>query len=152
MISSRKAEALAEAAASIDGDVTWFAANAGDRDEAAACVSATVERLGALDILVNNAATSPYFGPLMGLDVPRAAKTVQVNQDAVLVWTQLAWKRGHGTQWGERDQHGIDRRARGRALDRLVQRHQGSRHPPHPPPRLRARPRWSGSTPSLRGS
>jgi NAD(P)-dependent dehydrogenase (short-subunit alcohol dehydrogenase family) len=91
MISSRKAEALAEAAASIEGDVTWFVANAGDRDEAAACVSATVERLGALDILVNNAATSPYFGPLMGLDGPRAAKTVQVNQEAVLVWTQLAW-------------------------------------------------------------
>jgi NAD(P)-dependent dehydrogenase (short-subunit alcohol dehydrogenase family) len=91
MISSRKPEALAEAAASIEGDVTWFAANAGDREGAAACVDATVERLGGLDILVNNAGTSPYFGPLVGLDGPRAAKTVQVNQDAVLVWTQLAW-------------------------------------------------------------
>jgi NAD(P)-dependent dehydrogenase (short-subunit alcohol dehydrogenase family) len=92
MISSRKAEALEEAADSMEGDVVWFAANAGDRDEAAACVNAAVERLGGLDILVNNAATSPYFGPLMDLDGPRAAKTVQVNQEAVLVWTQLAWR------------------------------------------------------------
>ncbi len=92
MISSRKADALEEAAASIDGDVAWFVANAGDRDAAAGCVQATVERLGGLDILVNNAATSPYFGPLMGLDEGRAAKTVQVNLDAVLVWTQLAWR------------------------------------------------------------
>jgi NAD(P)-dependent dehydrogenase (short-subunit alcohol dehydrogenase family) len=55
-------------------------------------VRACAERLGGLDILVNNAGTSPYFGPLMGLDEARAAKTVQVNQDAVLVWTRLAWE------------------------------------------------------------
>jgi len=52
----------------------------------------TIERLGSLDILVNNAGTNPYFGPLMQLDEPRAAKTMQVNLDAVLVWTQLAWR------------------------------------------------------------
>ncbi len=92
MISSRKAEALAEAAGSIEGDVSWFAANVGDTDAAAACVQATLERLGGLDVLVNNAGTSPHFGGLMDLDAPRAAKTVQVNQDAVLVWTQLAWR------------------------------------------------------------
>jgi NAD(P)-dependent dehydrogenase (short-subunit alcohol dehydrogenase family) len=92
MISSRKADALAEAADSIEGEVTWFAANAGDSAGAAECVKACVERLGGLDILVNNAGTNPYFGPLMGLDEPRAQKTVQVNQDAVVVWTQLAWK------------------------------------------------------------
>ncbi|MGA3353179.1 MAG: SDR family oxidoreductase [Acidimicrobiales bacterium] len=92
MISSRKPDALAEAAASIEGEVSWFATNVGDRDGAAACVRACAERLGGLDILVNNAGTSPYFGPLMGLDEARAAKTVQVNQDAVLVWTRLAWE------------------------------------------------------------
>lgn len=92
MITSRKAESLEEAAASIEGEVAWFAANVGDPQAAAACVQATVERLGGLDVLVNNAGTSPYFGGLMDLDQSRADKTVQVNQDAVLVWTQLAWK------------------------------------------------------------
>jgi NAD(P)-dependent dehydrogenase (short-subunit alcohol dehydrogenase family) len=92
MISSRKADDLAKAAADMDGEVAWFAANAGDPDAAEACVAATVERFGAVDILVNNAATNPYMGPLMGLDVSRADKTVQVNQRAVLTWTQCAWR------------------------------------------------------------
>jgi NAD(P)-dependent dehydrogenase (short-subunit alcohol dehydrogenase family) len=92
MISSRKADALELAAKEMDGEVEWFAANAGDADAARACVDATVERLGALDILVNNAATNPYMGPLMGIDQPRADKTVQVNQWGIVLWTQLAWE------------------------------------------------------------
>jgi NAD(P)-dependent dehydrogenase (short-subunit alcohol dehydrogenase family) len=92
MISSRKEDQLKEAAASMSGEVSWFAANAGDPEAAEACVAATVERLGGLDILVNNAATNPYMGPMIGIDVSRANKTVQVNQLGALVWTQWAWK------------------------------------------------------------
>ncbi|MGD0083633.1 MAG: SDR family oxidoreductase [Acidimicrobiales bacterium] len=99
MLTSRKAGALEVAAASIDGDIAWFAANAGEPDQAEACVAATMERFGSIDVLVNNAGTSPYFGPLIEIDLPRANKTVQVNQTAVLVWTQLAYEasmRAHG--------------------------------------------------------
>jgi NAD(P)-dependent dehydrogenase (short-subunit alcohol dehydrogenase family) len=92
MISSRKEDALAEAAASMKGEVAWHAANAGDPQAAASCVAATLDRFGALDILVNNAATNPYFGPMIDLDLGRADKTVQVNQRGVLVWSQEAWK------------------------------------------------------------
>jgi NAD(P)-dependent dehydrogenase (short-subunit alcohol dehydrogenase family) len=92
MISSRKPEALEAAAASMSGEVAWFAANVGDADAAAACVAATVERFGAVDILVNNAATNPYLGPLVDLDQARADKIVQVNQSAVLRWTQVAYR------------------------------------------------------------
>jgi NAD(P)-dependent dehydrogenase (short-subunit alcohol dehydrogenase family) len=92
MISSRKADALEAAAAEMKGEVAWFAANAGDPEATEACVNATVERFGAVDILVNNAATNPYMGPLMGLDVSRADKTTQVNQRAILTWTQCAWR------------------------------------------------------------
>src|SRR5664280_2426542 len=67
MLSSRKADALAEATSVIDGakgdragEVAWQVANAGDPEQASACVAATVERFGTLDILVNNAATNPY--------------------------------------------------------------------------------------------
>ena len=56
MLSSRKLEALEEAAATINGEVAVHAANAGDPDQASACVDATLERFGGLDILVNNAA------------------------------------------------------------------------------------------------
>ena len=95
MLVSRKADDLADAARSMDGlggQVAWQAANAGDPEAAEACVAATVERFGALDILVNNAATNPFFGRLVDIDRSRAEKTVQVNQLAVLTWTQCAWR------------------------------------------------------------
>jgi NAD(P)-dependent dehydrogenase (short-subunit alcohol dehydrogenase family) len=92
MLSSRKQEALEETAAGIDGDVAVFAANAGEPDQAQACVTATVERFGSVDILVNNAATNPYMGPALGIDLPRYDKTMQVNLRGPLVWTQAAWE------------------------------------------------------------
>jgi len=95
MLVSRKADALAEAAAAmsdLDGDVVWRAANAGDPEAAEQCVAATVERFGSLDILVNNAATNPFYGPLVDIDRSAAEKTVQVNQLAYLTWTQCAWR------------------------------------------------------------
>jgi NAD(P)-dependent dehydrogenase (short-subunit alcohol dehydrogenase family) len=95
MLVSRKADALADAAsamAGLDGEVAWRAANAGDPDAAEECVAATVERFGSLDILVNNAATNPFYGRLVDIDMAAAEKTVRVNQLAVLTWTQCAWR------------------------------------------------------------
>lgn len=92
MLSSRKADALDEASGAIDGDTATFAANAGDPGAAAACVAATVERFGSLDILVNNAATNPYFGPAVDIDLARYDKTWEVNVRGVHVWTQEAWR------------------------------------------------------------
>jgi NAD(P)-dependent dehydrogenase (short-subunit alcohol dehydrogenase family) len=48
-------------------------------------------RFGRLDVLVNNAATNPYMGDLLGIDLPRAEKTVRVNQYGMLAWTRCAW-------------------------------------------------------------
>ena len=99
MISSRKADVLEAAAATLDGDAAWFAANAGDPGDAAACVAATVERFGTVDILVNNAATNPYMGKTIDIDRPRLDKTISVNFAGPLMWTQLAWQaslREHG--------------------------------------------------------
>jgi NAD(P)-dependent dehydrogenase (short-subunit alcohol dehydrogenase family) len=103
MIVSRKADDLAQAASSmadLDGDVAWRAANAGEPEAAEACVAATVEQFGSVDILVNNAATNPYFGRLIDIDLARATKTVQVNQQAVLTWTQCAWRASMETGGG----------------------------------------------------
>ena len=77
------------------GPVDWRVANAGDPEQAEACVAATVERFGALDILVNNAATNPYYGPIIDIDTGRADKTVRVNQTGYLEWAQAAWRAGH---------------------------------------------------------
>jgi NAD(P)-dependent dehydrogenase (short-subunit alcohol dehydrogenase family) len=107
LLSSRKRDALDVAAEEIirgsavdrTGDVAVFAANAGDPDQAAACVAATMERFGRIDILVNNAATNPHFGPTLDIDVGKFDKTIAVNLRGPLVWTQqvvAASMREHG--------------------------------------------------------
>ncbi|MEM8745844.1 MAG: SDR family oxidoreductase [Actinomycetota bacterium] len=90
MINSRKQDALEAAAADMDGEVEVFACNAGDEDAGERGVTATLERFGRLDILVNNAATNPYFGATMEVDKPRYEKTFQVNLDAPVFWSQAA--------------------------------------------------------------
>jgi NAD(P)-dependent dehydrogenase (short-subunit alcohol dehydrogenase family) len=92
MLSSRKAEALDEAAASMTGDVATFAANAGEPEQIEACVAETVHRFGSVDILVNNAATNPYMGPSIDIDLGRYDKTFRVNLRGPLVWTQEVWR------------------------------------------------------------
>ncbi len=100
VLSSRKADALASAQEDIErelgdavaGRLAWTVANAGDPEQADACVAATVERFGSVDILVNNAAANPYYGPVIDIDGSRSAKTVQVNQEGPLFWTQAAWR------------------------------------------------------------
>jgi NAD(P)-dependent dehydrogenase (short-subunit alcohol dehydrogenase family) len=93
MLSSRKQADLEKAAADIDGETAVFAANAGDPEAAAACIDATIDQLGGLDILVNNAATNPYMGPAIDCELPAYDKTYQVNMRGPFVWTQLAWQK-----------------------------------------------------------
>ena len=92
MLNSRKQDALEAAAAEMTGEVDVFAANAGDDDAGQRAVLATIERFGGLDILVNNAATNPYYGPMMEVDKGRYDKTFQVNLDAPIFWTQAAYE------------------------------------------------------------
>ena len=100
MLSSRKITALEEAAASMPGETAVFAAHAGDPEAARACVAATIERFGGLDILVNNAATNPYYGRVIDIDLPSFDKTVEVNLRGPLVWTQEAWRQAMSERGG----------------------------------------------------
>ena len=109
MISSRKEAALVETAAAIesrfgdsvgDAQVAVFEANAGNPEAAEACVSATIERFGRLDILVNNAATNPYMGKMIEIDLPRLDKTYDVNLRGAFVWAQQAWKQSMAEHGG----------------------------------------------------
>jgi len=92
MIVSRKADACEEAAAEIGHGCEWEAGNTGSPEDAARVIGACIERLGGVDILVNNAATNPYAGPTIDVDLGRWEKTIQVNLTGPLVWTQHAWR------------------------------------------------------------
>ena len=97
MISSRKQEGLDAAADGIreqvpGAHVETFAANAGEPDQAEACVEAAVTRLGGIDVLVNNAGTNPVMGRTIDADLGAWDKTFRVNVRGALVWTQHAWR------------------------------------------------------------
>jgi NAD(P)-dependent dehydrogenase (short-subunit alcohol dehydrogenase family) len=94
MLSSRKQDALEETAKAIGAPdrTAVFAANAGEPDQAEACIQATLDAFGAVDILVNNAATNPYMGPAIDIDEGRYDKTFQVNLRGPFFWIQKAWQ------------------------------------------------------------
>lgn len=92
MLTSRKLEALESAAKELGGPVEVCAANAGALDDAERCVGLTLEKFGAIDVLVNNAATNPYFGPSIDIDVARYDKTFAVNTRAPFFWSKFVWK------------------------------------------------------------
>nr|HEX4312908.1 glucose 1-dehydrogenase [Kofleriaceae bacterium] len=80
VLASRKQADLERVAADLGADRAFaVAAHTGKADEVEAMMARGVERFGRIDGVVNNAATNPYFGPL--IDTPDAAidKTVEVN-------------------------------------------------------------------------
>jgi len=82
VITARKAEGLQEAAELLranGADVLALQAHNGDKSQLQAVVAQTVEAYGGVDILVNNAATNPHFGPILEAEDSMWQKTVEVN-------------------------------------------------------------------------
>jgi NAD(P)-dependent dehydrogenase (short-subunit alcohol dehydrogenase family) len=88
---ARKLAPLQQAAAEIDGDVHFLTANAGDLEAARATLGYAIAELGGLDILVNNAATNPYYGPMIDISPEQFDKIIQVNLRGPLFWSSEAW-------------------------------------------------------------
>jgi NAD(P)-dependent dehydrogenase (short-subunit alcohol dehydrogenase family) len=79
-LASRKQADLDRVVASLPAErAIAVACHSGKADEVDAMMARAVERFGRVDGVVNNAATNPYFGPL--IDTPDAAidKTFEVN-------------------------------------------------------------------------
>ena len=79
VLASRKIEMLQAVAESIGPSAFAFAAHTGKEEDCQALVQAAVQKFGKVDILVNNAATNPHFGPLVDVDEGAWDKTFQVN-------------------------------------------------------------------------
>jgi NAD(P)-dependent dehydrogenase (short-subunit alcohol dehydrogenase family) len=82
VLSSRKQEAVDSVAAEFkasDLEATGIAANMGNIDDIHALLDKTVEVYGGLDIIINNAAANPVFGPLQNTDERAFDKIIDVN-------------------------------------------------------------------------
>lgn len=84
VISSRKQSACEEVASAItathgEDRAIAVAANISDKSALQALVDETRRRLGRIDILVCNAATNPYYGPMKGIGDEQFAKILNNN-------------------------------------------------------------------------
>ena len=92
LITARKADALEATAAELGPNVSWVAGHTGRPEDGERVVALCLERYGRCDILVNNAATNPWAGPLIDAPLSMWDKTVEVNLRGPLAWTQSAWQ------------------------------------------------------------
>lgn len=83
VISSRKGDACAEAADAINAKTSGAAivvpANISSKDELQHLVDETRRQLGRIDILVCNAASNPYYGPMGGITDEQFRKILENN-------------------------------------------------------------------------
>lgn len=82
VVSSRKQEAVNEVAERLTEaglEAIGVACNTGDMDQIGHLVDQTLEAYGKVDIVVNNAATNPVFGPVIQTDTSAFDKIMDVN-------------------------------------------------------------------------
>lgn len=105
IVSSRNQDACDLVAAEINalsgGRATAIAANIGDKAALENLVARSTDRLGAIDILVCNAASNPYYGPMAGISDDQFEKILRNNVLAnhwlaSMVGPRMA-ERGHGS-------------------------------------------------------
>jgi NAD(P)-dependent dehydrogenase (short-subunit alcohol dehydrogenase family) len=90
---------VADEITSAGGEAFAVAGNVGHAEDVPGIVGAVMERFGALDILVNNAATNPQFGPLVDAEDAAVDRIFEVNVQGPLRLTSAAvhaWMGEHG--------------------------------------------------------
>jgi NAD(P)-dependent dehydrogenase (short-subunit alcohol dehydrogenase family) len=82
VLASRKQaglEVVAEEIISAGGEALPLAAHTGDQSAVNHLINEAIEVFGGIDILVNNAATNPHFGPILTADEGQWAKILDTN-------------------------------------------------------------------------
>jgi NAD(P)-dependent dehydrogenase (short-subunit alcohol dehydrogenase family) len=95
VIASRKQESLDKVAAEISkagGEVLAVACHTGKLADIDALYKKVMDTYGRVDILVNNAATNPYFGDALNISETQFDKTFEVNTKGYFFMAQRAGK------------------------------------------------------------
>ena len=94
VVSSRKQEAVdavAQSIVEVGGEAIGIACHVGNSDQLKNLVDKTLDAFGGVDILVNNAATNPAFGPIQGTDNNLFDKIMSVNVRAPFELSNLVF-------------------------------------------------------------
>ncbi|MEL6122472.1 MAG: SDR family oxidoreductase [Bacteroidota bacterium] len=92
VISSRKQEAVDAVAQTFRDDgleASGIACHVARQDQCEQLVSRTIEMYGRVDILINNAGTNPYFGPIENMAPEIYQKTMDINVNACMYLSNL---------------------------------------------------------------
>ncbi len=93
VVSSRKQESVDAVAAEFKAEgfeAVGIQCHIGDTQQRQSLIAKTIEEYGRIDILVNNAAINPYYGPLEGSDEAVFDKIIEVNVKAPWLLSNLA--------------------------------------------------------------
>ena len=93
LVSSRKLDAVQAVAGAIEangGKAKAYACHTGQIEQVDALFEAIKADFGRLDVLVNNAATNPYFGPMVHAPESAFDKTFEVNVKGFFLMAQRA--------------------------------------------------------------
>ncbi|PXX27267.1 SDR family NAD(P)-dependent oxidoreductase [Arenibacter sp. ARW7G5Y1] len=94
VISSRSQEAVDEVANNMNAegfDTLGIACHVGDETQLKELVEETVNAYGGVDILVNNAATNPFYGPLDTMENALFDKIMDINAKAPFLLANLCY-------------------------------------------------------------
>jgi NAD(P)-dependent dehydrogenase (short-subunit alcohol dehydrogenase family) len=94
VVSSRKQDAVDIVAKEINatgGNAVGIACNVGDSNDIKVLINKTIEKFGSIDILVNNAAANPAFGPVVQTDSSAFDKIINVNLKAPFEIAKLVY-------------------------------------------------------------
>lgn len=104
VVSSRKQESVDAVADAMKADgleATGIACHVANADQREQLINKTIEKYGQIDILINNAGTNPYFGPIDQMPTEVYQKTMDINLNAPMELSKLAYphmqKQGGGS-------------------------------------------------------
>ena len=146
VITSRKQENIMGAADRLGEPdrVAPLVARSDTEEGAAETVATAVGRFGSCDVLVNNAATNPAYGPLAEVDVGAVKRTWEINLLGPLLYARAVWAGWMVDHGGVICNHRLGRRAGARPGHGGVQHLEGRADLHDPAPGVRAGAHSSG--------